>query len=313
MRGRDAPCAAGSEAMVPVTLVTGFLGAGKTTLLSHVLRDPQGLRLAVLVNDLGAVNIDAEILREAGEDIVPLENGCICCSLSQGLLATVTKVLRRPDPPDRILIEASGVSDPFEIAETLADPELGPYAPLDGVVAVVDAERMHDPDPEILPLARRQVASAGLVLLNKVDLAEGGDAAHAWVRAVSGSVPIVTTEHAAVPLPTLFGIGLKEDATTDGADAPSFESTTFRSTKPISLRRLHAVLGALPRGIVRVKGILNLVEKPGHRCLLQVSGGQASVTVGQPWGDHEAETRLVFIGIAGSIDAQGIAQGLEAL
>jgi G3E family GTPase len=193
MRGRDAPCGAGSEAMVPVTLVTGFLGAGKTTLLSHVLRDPQGLRLAVLVNDLGAVNIDAEILREAGEDIVPLENGCICCSLSQGLLATVTKVLRRPDPPDRILIEASGVSDPFEIAETLADPELRPYAPLDGVVAVVDAERMRDPDPEILPLARRQVACAGLVLLNKVDLAEGGDSAHAWVRSVSGSVPIVTT------------------------------------------------------------------------------------------------------------------------
>jgi G3E family GTPase len=299
--------------MVPVTLVTGFLGAGKTTLLSHVLRDPQGLRLAVLVNDLGAVNIDAEILREAGEDIVPLENGCICCSLSQGLLATVTKVLRRPDPPDRILIEASGVSDPFEIAETLADPELRPYAPLDGVVAVVDAERMRDPDPEILPLARRQVASAGLVLLNKVDLAHDGDAVRAWVRSVSGSVPIVSTEHAAVPLPTLFGIGLNDDATTDGADVPSFESTTFRSTKPVSLRRLHALLGALPREVVRVKGILNLVEKPGNRCLLQVSGGQATVTVGQPWGNDAAETRLVFIGISGSVDAQGIAEGLESV
>ncbi len=297
---------------MPVTLVTGFLGAGKTTLLSHVLHDPQGLRLAVLVNDLGAVNIDAEILRDAGEDIVPLENGCICCSLSQGLLAAVTKVLRRPDPPDGILIEASGVSDPFEIAETLADPELGPYAPLDGVVAVIDAERMRAPDPEILPLARRQVACAGLVLLNKADLAKGGDAAHAWVRSVSANVPIVTTEYASVPLPTLFGIGLKDDAITDGADVPSFESMTFRSTNPIPLRRLHALLAALPRGVVRVKGILNLAEKPGHRCLVQVSAGQATVTVGQPWEENEAETRLVFIGLSGAVSKRRIAEGLAS-
>ncbi len=312
MRGRDAPCVAGSEAMVPITLVTGFLGAGKTTLLSHVLRDPQGLRLAVLVNDLGAVNIDAEILREAGEDIVPLENGCICCSLSQGLLATVTKVLRRPDPPDRIFIEASGVSDPFEVVETLADPELRPYAPLDGVVAVVDAERMRDPEAEILPLAERQIASAGLVVLNKVDLSQGGDAARAWVRSVSRTVPIEATEHAAVPLPTLFGIGLKGDATTGGAAVPSFESTTFSSKSPLRLQRLHAVLGALPRGVVRVKGILNLVEKPGHRCLLQVSGARALVTVGQPWGAEEPETRIVFIGLSGAVNERRIAEGLAS-
>ena len=311
MRGQGAPYAAGCEAVVPVTLVTGFLGAGKTTLLSHVLRDPQGLKLAVLVNDLGAVNIDAEILREAGEDIVSLENGCICCSLSQGLLATVAKVLRRPDPPDRILIEASGVSDPFEIAETLADPELSPYAPLDGVVAVVDAERMSDPDPEILRLARRQIACAGLVLLNKVDLARGGDAAHAWVRSVSRSVPIVKTEQATVPLQTLFGTGLNVDTIREGVGMPSFESTTFRSTRPISLRRLHTLLGDLPRGVVRTKGILNLVEKPGYRCLLQVSGSQATVTVGEPWREDEAETRLVFIGLSGSLDARRIADGLE--
>jgi len=268
--------------VVPITLVTGFLGAGKTTLLSHALRDPQGLKLAVLVNDLGAVNIDAEILGEASEDVVPLENGCICCSLSQGLLATVTKVLRRPDPPDRILIEASGASDPFEIA-----------------------------DPEIMPLARRQVACAGLVLLNKVDLAQGGDAAHAWVRSVSGTVPIMTTTHASVTLPTLFGVGLENGETKDGAAVASFDTTTFRSANRISLQRLHALFAALPRGIVRIKGILNLIEKPEHRCLLQVSGGQATVTVGQPWGDHEAETRLVFIGFPGSVDAQRITDALE--
>lgn len=311
MRDLGALCDAGSEAMIPVTLVTGFLGAGKTTLLSHVLRDPQGLKLAVLVNDLGAVNIDAEILRDAGEDIVPLENGCICCSLSQGLFATMNKVLNRADPPDRILIEASGVADPFEIAGTLADSELRPYAPLDGVVAVVDAQRTTQHDPDLLPLAQRQVAHAGLVLLNKVDLAKGGDAANAWVRSVSATVPIVKTIHASLPLPMLFGVGLSDVSPRSGADIPAFESTTFRSTEPISIRRIHALLGALPSGVMRVKGTLNLVEKPGYRCLLQVSGHQATVTISRPWGDEHAETQLVFIGVRGNLDGTWIAGVLD--
>ncbi len=297
--------------MVPITLVTGFLGAGKTTLLSNVLRDPQGLNIAVLVNDFGAVNMDAELLRDTGEEIISLENGCICCSLSQGLLATVTKVLQRTDPPDRILIEASGVSDPFEIVETLADPELRDYAPLDGVVAVVDADTMTDQTLEVASLARRQVACAGLVLLNKVDLAGSPDAARAWVRSVSPDVLIVETRHSNVPLPTLLGVGANTNMEGDSAKTPAFESTAFTSTSPISLQRLHDLLGTLARGIVRAKGIVNLVEKPDHRCLFQVSGGRATLTVGRAWGVESAQTRLVFIGLKGSVDASAIRSKLE--
>lgn len=297
--------------MTPITLVTGFLGAGKTTLLSRVLRDPQGLSFAVLVNDFGSVNIDADLLRESGEEILALENGCICCSLSQGLLATVRSVLRRRDPPDRILIEASGVSDPYEIADTLADEALAAYAPLDGVVAVVDAQA--PPDAVALPLARRQVGKAGLVLLNKVDLAhDGGDAAGAWVRSVAADVPIVATRQADVPLPALLGVGASGAGTTGGFAAHAFESATVRTPIPLRLARLHALLGALPRGVVRAKGLLNLAEKPGHRCVLQVAGGHATLTVGSPWGDEQAETRLVFIGVPGSVDAAWIGAQLGA-
>jgi G3E family GTPase len=290
--------------MVPVTLVTGFLGAGKTTLLSRVLRDPQGLRFAVLVNDFGSINIDAELLRESGEEIVALQNGCICCSLSQGLQATVASVLRRPDPPDRMLIEASGIADPFEIAATLADPELRPYAPLDGIVTVVDAERMTDPDPQIVPLAARQVACAGLILLNKIDLPRDGcAAARSWLRSVARDVPIVETRNADVPLSTLLGVGATVAGPVPAAAALSFESTTFTCTTPIPIRRVHAALGALPPGVVRAKGVVNLVEKPAHRCILQCAAGQATLTVGQPWDGEEPATRLVFIGLPGSFDA----------
>ncbi|TVQ51981.1 MAG: hypothetical protein EA355_16010 [Rhodobacteraceae bacterium] len=128
---------------------------------------------------------------------------------------------------------------------------------------------MAAPEPDLLPLARRQVVCADLVLLNKVALARGGDAARAWVRSVAPSVPNVDTEHACVLLPTLFGIGLRgEGVGGDRQSIPSFfESTTFRSTNPISLHRLHALLGVLPRDVMRYKEILDLIEKPGHRCL----------------------------------------------
>ncbi|WP_083001625.1 CobW family GTP-binding protein [Halomonas sp. GT] len=287
--------------MVPITLVTGFLGAGKTTLLSHVLQDPQGLRIAVLVNDFGAVNIDAELLRETGEEIISLENGCICCSLSQGLLATVRGVLQRHDLPDRILIEASGVSDPFEIVETLSDPELRDYAPLDGVIAVVDAG-MALFNSEILSLAQRQVACAGLVLLNKVDIGQGNEV-RAWIRSVSPKVTIIPTQQSSVPLPTLFCVGSHVDTFVGNAVVPNFESNDLLVKAPISLQSLHNLLSALPRGIFRAKGTVNLVEKPAHRCHLQVSGGQATLTVGQAWGEDPIETRLVFIGLSGSLDS----------
>lgn len=287
--------------MVPITLVTGFLGAGKTTLLSHVLQDPQGLRIAVLVNDFGAVNIDAELLRETGEEIISLENGCICCSLSQGLLATVREVLQRHDLPDRILIEASGVSDPFEIVETLSDPELRDYAPLDGVIAVVDAG-MALSNSEILSLAQRQVSCAGLVLLNKVDIGQGNEV-RAWVRSVSPEVTIIPTQQSSVPLPTLFCVGSHVDTSVGDAVVPNFESNDLIVKAPISLQSLHNLLSALPRGIFRAKGTVNLVEKPAHRCHLQFSGGQATLTVGQAWGEDPIETRLVFIGLSGSVDS----------
>jgi G3E family GTPase len=251
----------------------------------------------VLVNDFGAVNIDAELLRESGEEILALENGCICCSLGAGLLATLSRVVRRADPPDRILVEASGIADPAEIAATLADPELRPYAPLDGIVTVVDAAASSGLDASSRALADRQTAMASLVVLNKLDLAADPALARARAMQLAPLAALIETSYGRLPLASIIDLGGAPGA--DAAmmtTAPEFESVSVETPVPIPLRRIHALLQALPRGILRVKGSVNLVEKSQHRTSLQVASGRATLRVGAAWSGSRPETRLIFIG-----------------
>ncbi|WP_420392384.1 CobW family GTP-binding protein [Acuticoccus sp.] len=300
--------------MVPVTLIAGFLGAGKTSLLNHVLRQPHGLRLAVLVNDFGALNIDAELLEDTGEEILALQNGCICCSLSAGLLATVSAVIRRTDPPDRILIEASGISDPAEIAQTLAEPELQPYAPLDGVVTLVDAGTAPDMTGDVLRLTERQIGMASLVVLNKSDLAGEAELekTRSWIRSLTGA-PLTQTQHGALDLGALLGLGVQEADPRSHHAAPEFESFSIEVQDPLPLERIHALLTALPPGVLRAKGVLNLREKPDHRCILQAAGqGSATLTVGPAWGDTPPASRLVLIGLKGTVRKPAVERFLHS-
>ena len=304
---------------IPVTIVTGFLGAGKTSLLNHILTAPHGLRIAVLVNDFGAVNIDADLISNRDGEVISLENGCICCSLSDGLLAAASRMLRLSRPPDRIVIETSGVSDPMEVARTFSDPDLQIYAPLDGIVTVVDAEYGPSLDGAEAALARTQLEASDIVLLNKVDLI-GADAravAHDWIKSISPRAKMIETVRAAAPVALLMDIGgdplsliadsagrRHDHAHPDGA--PPFDTALFESDVPIPYARLRAALEAVPRSVFRAKGILYVAEKPDHRLILQATGRRAEITVGEPWGDAPRGTRLVVIGKPGEIDADGL-------
>src|ERR1700754_2593009 len=124
---------------VPVLLVTGFLGAGKTTVVNHLLAHAEGRRIAAVVNDFGAINIDAELIAGASDGVVSLANGCICCTLEGDLLRTLAALLRRDPRPEYIVIETSGVADPADIVRNLMDPLIWQEAPLEPVLCVVDA------------------------------------------------------------------------------------------------------------------------------------------------------------------------------
>lgn len=126
---------------VPVTTLTGFLGAGRTTLLNRILSGRHGLRVAVLVNDFGAINIDAELVIDVDSNVISLANGCVCCMIRDDLVASIRDAIARPEQPECVLLEASGVADPIGIAQTLNNPALRDRIRLDGILCVVDAEQ----------------------------------------------------------------------------------------------------------------------------------------------------------------------------
>lgn len=305
---------------VPVTIVTGFLGAGKTSLLNHILTGGHGRRIAVLVNDFGSVNIDAALIENREGDVVSLENGCICCSLADGLVAAVVRLIQRDLPPEHILIETSGVSDPIEVAGTFSDPDLQPYAPLEGIVTVVDAELAPTLDGEMSALAKRQVVAADIAILNKIDLVDeaGKQRARDWVNEQSSNVRMLEVEQGRVPFELLFDLGGAAQFLKAGSqhgqhhhhDQPPFDTYTYESDEPLPMQRLHAVLSGLPKTIFRAKGLLNLVEKPDHPCVLQSTGKRATLTVGQPWGSRTPRNQIVFIGSRGGVDGAWLLQHL---
>ena len=154
----------------PVTVLTGFLGAGKTTLLNRILNGDHGMKVGVLVNDFGSINIDADLVVDVESDVISLANGCVCCSIRDDLSEAVIQVIERPERPEHILLEASGVAEPTGIALTFADdPSLIDRVRLDSIICVVDAEQVFAA-PEQMELKIWQVATADMLILNKTDL-----------------------------------------------------------------------------------------------------------------------------------------------
>ena len=318
-------------AIIPVTVLTGFLGAGKTTLLNRLLRGAEGRRYAVIVNEYGELGIDGSLVVGAEEEVYELNNGCVCCKLRGDLIRVVSNLVRRPGGFDGIMIETTGLADPAPVVQTFYfDDLLRQHTRLDSVICVADARRLPSQLSEF-PEAGTQLAQADLVLLNKADLADAQTLADAE-RAVQQLNP--TTElrhsvHGEVPLERLLDRGafdisrLRVPAPRLGAAsagprshvyrppdagqhtrglasvALSFERPFERSRFMRWLQRLVVERGA---DLLRAKGIVAF-EGEDRRFVFQAVHMTVDSGLDRAWVESESRTtRLVFIGRG--LDAQ---------
>ncbi len=260
--------------LTPVSVIGGYLGAGKTTLINQLLQGDHGLRLAVLVNDFGAINIDASLIAARDGNVVSMENGCVCCSIADALGDGLDEVLALTPPPDQILIEASGVADPAKIAAYGAG---WPGCRLDAVVVLADAETIIDRsnDRFVGELVTRQLTRADMILLTKCDLVDPDriERVQDWMAAKT-TAPVVTIDghlddrhldHALILDGRWLGPHDRDPARTNADDVTEagrlFESISLSFEQPIqpgALAALEAAIDELPEDVIRLKGFLRL-------------------------------------------------------
>ncbi len=292
---------------VPVTFLAGYLGAGKTTLINHVLEGADR-PIAVFVNDVGEINLDARLVRRRHGDTIELTDGCVCCSLSGGFGEAFDQLRARPEPPDHLIIELSGVADPSRVL---------PWADtagfrLDGVVTVVDVERfgLQSQDPVVGPGIVAQVVAADLVLLTKSDLVAESivvDVRHRIEALFAASrpsgetsgprtPPVLSSADRAWSLGGLVGLGGRRPGGLAGTPAATlFDLHAVRMVtlpQPIELADLDALLDGLPLRTVRAKGVS--IDGAGQRWLVQVVGSRRTITR-LPLPEWQDPTDLVVI------------------
>lgn len=308
-----------NKVVIPLTILTGFLGAGKTTLLNRILTSDHGLRVAVLVNDFGSVNVDAELIVGVKDNIISLANGCTCCTLRDDLVTTVLETINGPQQPEYIVLEASGVADPGGIVMAFNTPDLADKIRLDSVTCVVDADQVfaHPEQPRVNQLKLLQIAFADMVILNKVSLAgpQKVATARAWIDDHFDNIRVFETDYAEVPDEVLLGVG-RFDATQFDAlqsikthshlsDQPSFDTWTYTSPTPLSLARLEEAVAQLPATVFRCKGIVYSSENPERPTAMQVVSRRLDLSPLEPWRDEPA-TSVVVIAVPGSLDATAL-------
>lgn len=279
---------------IPTIILGGYLGAGKTTLINHLLSADHGRRIAVLVNDFGAVNIDAALIENADDQTISLTNGCVCCSITDDLGSALDAQTGRGDPPEHIVIEASGVAEPARMA-LYADG--WPGVALDAVVTIVDAEtiRQRAADRFVGSVVKRQVVAADILLLNKADLVEDIGPLMDLLGDIGSTVAPITCVQGRVAPELLLGAGqhvLRQDVVDQGH--VHFATDIWTAGGPVDLHLLQEVLDDLPDSIHRIKGFLTLADT-GSRVLVQRVGRR--LTVNDTDASGARVDQLILIGI----------------
>ncbi len=329
---------------MPVTIITGFLGSGKTTLLNHILNHCQDLKVAVLVNEFGDIDIDSQLLVSVESDMVQLSNGCICCTINDDLVGAVYSILERDEKIDHLVIETTGVADPLPIALTFVGPPLRDMTALDSIITLVDAETF-SPKHFESEAALNQISYGDIIVLNKTDLAPAQQVEdlEQWIRDQKWGARILHAQNSQVPLPLILDTQLfnperyaaevkalaevthdhdhhdHDHNHDDGHDHDhdhhhsdhlandGFLSVAFESDRPFDLEKFQSwLLENMSENIFRAKGFLWFASV-APRYIFQLSGKRYTMD-SDDW-PAEPKTQLVLIGR--ELDAETLQQQLR--
>lgn len=335
---------------IPVTILTGFLGSGKTTLLNHILHADHGLKVAVLVNDFGAINIDTQLVvgLEGDGETISLANGCICCTIRDDLARAVVELLGRDEPPEHIIVETSGVSDPIAVANTFILME---GVKIDSILTVLDAEQHKNLAHTDKIIALDQVGVADIVILNKIDLVtpqEREKIKSEWIYQINPHARIIEAQYGNVPLELVLGVGkfdLEHLAQRESKDihvhevgvasdhdhdhhhhdhdhdddhhhhdhdhSLVFSTWSYTTDKPFSYQALRRVVDNLPTTIFRAKGIFFLADAPDYKGILHVVGSRVQLSLRERWDHQTPRSQMVVIGSHGNLDGEDLTARFE--
>jgi G3E family GTPase len=322
---------AASKSKIPITVLTGFLGAGKTTVLNQLLAQPEMAGSAVIVNEFGAISIDAELIVGVDEDVLQINNGCICCTVRADLVSTISDLLKRKPDIRRILIETTGLADPAPVIQSfIIDETLAASTQLDAIVTVVDAGHIdrwladHSSDENV---AAEQIAFADVVIISKVDLVGEAELAtcEASIRAINPMVRVVRAANGVVDPRSIVDVGafdlqnclaiepllLSDLAHEHDAGIVSVE---VRQDAPLDgeafFRWLNGFVIAEKDSILRTKGILSIAGE-ARRWVFHGVHMTLEGRPGRPWSSAEKRSSaIVFIGRG--LDAESIREQVAA-